>query len=138
MSFEKARLKELAEIFPKYSQRLLDVIDRVVDLMDVFSGYRMKDIKDKFNLTNSNPDLYPYYDSNFQGKTSIKITYPVLVKNNAYTTMPIHNGVMALTEFFISPTYKDKELEKYRKNAIEYCMQDTYSMFEILKFLRGI
>ena len=136
--FEKSRLLELANIFPDYSDSLTRIADRLVDLMDVFSGSYMKDIVNEFKLTNCNPDLYPYYDTNFQGRTSIKITYPTLIGNNAYDVMPIKNGVLALTEFFISPNYKGEELKKYRENAINYCMQDTYSMFEILKFLRGV
>ncbi len=136
--FEKSRLLELATIFPEYKERLENIAGRLVDLMDVFSGSNMDDIANEFKLTNSNPDLYPYYDPNFQGKTSIKITYPTLIGNNAYDVMPIKNGVLALTEFFISPNYKGEELKRYRENAINYCMQDTYSMFEILKFLRGV
>ncbi len=37
-SFEQTRLKEMAELFPEHKERLLDMVDRLVDLMHFVRG----------------------------------------------------------------------------------------------------
>ena len=38
IAFEKTRINELARLFPAYKDRLLDIADRLFDLMDIVKG----------------------------------------------------------------------------------------------------
>jgi CRISPR/Cas system-associated exonuclease Cas4 (RecB family) len=118
-SFEKSRIKELAILFPEKSEKLLSLIDRVVDLEEVFTKLG-------------------YYNTNFEGKTSIKYVLPVLVKELGYDRLAIQNGSQAQVEFLAvrDGIHKGKMKDKVRKDLLEYCKLDTLAMYEIKEAVR--
>ena len=120
-SFEKSRLKELANNFPDAANGLMAIHDRIIDLAKPF--------KDKL-----------YYDYRMKGGYSIKMVMPLLVPEMeaAYKELDlIHNGGEAMDIFPKLASMDDQERVLYRKALLEYCKLDTLSMVEILKKLRG-
>lgn len=123
MSFEKGRIKELAEIFPDLSVHLMNIHDHIQDLMIPFSE-RM------------------YYCKDMQGSYSIKYVLPALFPNDPelnYHNLPlIHNGGEAMNIF---PKIKDmskEEQEKARYGLLKYCELDTYAMAKVWEKLKNI
>lgn len=112
--YEKARIKELQELFPKYKKDLQSIIDRIVDLEKVFSkGY--------------------YVSSLFGGSTSLKKTFPVIcpLYANAYSDLPlVNNGQLAYIKYLktLEPLTTPEEKNKIYDALIRYCRLDTYSL----------
>lgn len=123
MSFEKGRIKELAEIFPDLSEHLMNIHDHIQDLMIPFSE-RM------------------YYCKDMQGSYSIKYVLPALFSNDPelnYHNLPlIHNGGEAMNIF---PKIKDmskEEQKRARYGLLKYCELDTYAMVKVWEKLKEI
>ena len=123
MSFEKGRIKELAEIFPDLEEHLMNIHDHIQDLMIPFSD-RM------------------YYCKEMKGSYSIKYVLPALFPNDSeldYHTLPlIHNGGEAMDIF---PKIKDmskEEQKKAREGLLKYCKLDTYAMVKVWEKLKEI
>lgn len=116
-TFERTRLKELAEMFPDLSDHLLAIRDNMIDL-DV--PFRRKD----------------YYTKAMHGSFSIKYVLPALFPDDPelnYTSLDdIHNGTEAMTIFpkiqFMSPA----DQLRIRQNLLKYCCLDTYAMVKVL------
>ena len=139
-SFEKARLTELAELFPQYSKKLLAIRDKSADLIhllktkedfysSVFGTQRAKTIN--------------YYNRDLSGSYSIKKTLPVLVPSLTYQGMDVGNGVQAYITYLNYdspvPTFGIMRTKADRRSALEtYCQQDTWAMVEILRSVRNI
>ena len=69
-SFEQTRLKEMAKLFPQYRERLLDMVDRLFDLM-----YLLRGNTKLFTALGFNEDegkLINYYHNDLNGSFSIK------------------------------------------------------------------
>ncbi len=119
MKFEKARNNELAEANPEYANILLNINDRMVDLMTPFSkGW--------------------FVDKDFFGSASIKAVLPVLVPELSYKDLEITYGGEAQRvwmETVLRGKNKDKKNE-IMKDLIEYCKLDTYAMYAIFNYLR--
>jgi hypothetical protein len=116
--FEIGRLKEIAEAFPQYRERIDKVIARVWDQLLVFKNH--------------------YCDSRFKGSNSLKKVLPVIVPELSYKDLDVQEGGTAMAEYarMISlPAGKEKE--KIKQNLLEYCKLDTLAMVEILGKLRG-
>lgn len=119
-SFEKGRIKELAEAFPEYKDHLMSIHDNVVDLADPFKN------RDFYH-----PDMKNGY--------SIKKVMPIMVPEmeDAYKKLDINNGSKAMTAFANLPHVESKEeREKIREDLLKYCELDTLSMVEIHKALK--
>jgi CRISPR/Cas system-associated exonuclease Cas4 (RecB family) len=116
-SFEKGRNIELAELHPEYKDFLLDINERVFDLMKVFK-------KD-------------YTHPDFHGSASIKNVLPALLPELSYKTLEIQNGTMALSEWekMIQGNLTDEERKNIRENLLKYCALDTLAMVEIYRKL---
>ncbi len=120
-SFERGRIEELAEAFPDLQQPLMAIVDRIFDLETPFAK--------KW-----------YYDSRFQGSSSIKKVLPVLVPHLSYDGMEIGKGDIAQMKYMemISMPMGSPEREAIRKNLLAYCGLDTLAMVEILRALQRL
>jgi len=119
-NFEKTRIKELAQDFPKYSDALMNIHKNIFDLAEPFR----------------NQD---YYDYTLKGRFSIKLVMPLMAPHmeDAYKKLElVQNGGDAMNVFpKLSTEYKD-EVGKYRKALLAYCHLDTLAMVEVLKSLK--
>jgi hypothetical protein len=132
-SFEQTRLKEMAKLFPEHQERLLDMVDRLVDLMDFVKGNKKFFINLGFDQEQS--DGFCYYHNDLNGSFSIKKVLPVF-SHLKYDGMPIGNGTDALVAYANFPYMEKKEFDKTYQDLLEYCKQDTWAMVEILEALR--
>ena len=120
-AFEMGRNKDLAKRNPSHKEFLEDLNSRIIDLMDIFS-------KQYF--------IHP----KFKGKTSIKSILPVLVPDLSYKELDIKEGATASNTWdkIVKGEYSKKEaLEKIESLKV-YCKLDTYAMYAIWKYLKGI
>lgn len=134
-TFEKTRLKELSEIFPKYKQQLDNINNHVYDLYTVLSGKGKiyKDIYDEKELKKW--PRFTYYNKNLHGSFSIKKVLPIFT-NLSYQNLDVQNGTEAVLTYGLLPTLTPEEYEKKYLALRVYCRQDTWAMVEILKGLR--
>lgn len=132
-TFEEQRLKEMQEYFPEYKQDLQHIIDRLFDLKDVLKNNK------KFYIRNGFSDYeasrYNFYSKELAGSYSLKRVIQVFNKA-AYKNLNIQNGVEAYKAYMrlehINPTDRDQTVY----DLLEYCKQDTYSMYEIITGLQ--
>jgi hypothetical protein len=138
-SFEIGRLKELAELFPEYSDKLLAICDKSADLLHL-----LRNNKGMYEGM-ENADVFNYYHKDLSGSYSIKKTLPTLVPSLTYKGMDVGNGVQAYIAYINydspTPTAFDKgnvmKTKAERREALKrYCQQDTWAMVEILRAVR--
>ena len=134
-SFEKNRLKELALIFPQYKKELLNIKDRVFDLMNIVKTNTK--LYESLGYSKDEAALFNYYHEDMQGSFSIKKILP-LFSDLTYQGMDIANGVDALVTYAKFKQMDKKEYEYKYQKLVEYCLQDTWAMYEILNGLRKI
>ncbi len=124
-SFEKSRLKEIAEFFPDESNWIESVIKRFVDLYEPFRNFA-------------------YYHPSQDGSASLKKVLPALT-GKGYDDLEIGDGMTAsIAYLFIThgayngdkPTSKD--IKNVRANLEKYCGQDTEGMIWILEKLEEL
>lgn len=119
-SFEKTRLRELAEVFPEHKAELNDIVERIVDLYAPFQDFQ-------------------YYNSEQKGKASIKAVLPAIT-GESYKDMEISGGQVASISYLnitfggVSKEQKDKT----RKELEEYCCLDTKGMVWIVEKLKEL
>lgn len=120
MTFEKTRLKELAEDFPKHKKALEAIINRLKDLMIPF--------KERW-----------YYTPEMKGSYSIKYVLPALVPELSYKNLEIQNGGTAMNIYaqMASGTFTG-DVQKTRKALLAYCHLDTLAMVKIWEVLRKL
>ncbi len=118
--FEMARNRELAALYPDFSNFFESVNERVFDLYEIFSKKLYRD---------------PEFGSN-----SLKNVLPVMVPHLSYDDMPINNGVLASAQWYATVFRGDDEQLKAEtmKALRDYCEQDTLAMVEILRVLELI
>jgi hypothetical protein len=132
-TFEQMRLIEMQGLFPKHKNELQKIIDRLFDLKDVLKNDK------KFYLEKGFSDYesrrYNFYHRKLQGSYSLKKVVRIF-NENAYQNLEIKDGVTAFKSYMnlmnLEPTERDKTVQ----NLLEYCKQDTYSMFEIIQGLK--
>lgn len=132
-TFEEQRLKEMQEYFPEYKQDLQRIIDRLFDLKDVLKNNKKFYIRHGFS--DYEASRYNFYSKELAGSYSLKKVIQVFHKD-AYKNLNIQNGVEAYKAYMrlehIDPTDRDQTLY----DLLEYCKQDTYSMYEIITGLQ--
>ena len=126
-SFEKTRIKELTVLFPEYQERLLDIHERIYDLMKVVKGD--KDIQGE--------SMMNYYHRKMQGSFSIKKVLPLFSHLN-HQDLDVKHGGEAMEVYANFPNYDKKTFEQKYEALIDYCKLDTYAMVEILDGLRKL
>lgn len=120
--FEKGRISELAERFPRMRRALLAINERIIDLMKIAEAY--------------------YYHPSQQGSWSIKKVLPAAVPDPGlrYDSLAgVQDGGMAMNAYLraISPEASLSEKERIEKELLEYCWLDTYGMVRLWQFFSG-
>jgi hypothetical protein len=119
-AFEKTRMKELAQRFPRLRQALLVIIERVVDLLPVAEAH--------------------YYHPAQQGSWSIKKVLPAMAPELSYGELDgVQDGGGAM-EAYLEAIHQDTQAERrelLRKQLLAYCGLDTWAMVRIWQVLTG-
>ena len=91
-NFERDRLKELAVVYPKFTNKLQAIRNKSADLIDLLKT-KEDFYKDAFGEVRAK--TINYYHADLSGSHSIKKTLPVLVPALTYKGMDVGNGVQA-------------------------------------------
>ena len=115
-TFERSRLRELAEAVPEHAPRLLNMVDRLWDQLDIFKKH--------------------VRDYRFGGSNSLKSVLPIMVPNLSYKLLDVQNGTQAqvVWEEMLGEgdtAVKQKLIQQLR----DYCHLDTLAMVEIHRAL---
>lgn len=120
-SFEKARIRELAERFPRQRRSLLAINDRVVDLHPITREH--------------------YYHPDQEGSWSLKRVLPTIASDLGYKTLDgVQDGGMAMTAWMEavfsgeSPARDKAEIDQQLR---DYCKLDTLAMVRLWQMLSG-
>lgn len=117
MPFEKSRLQELAESFPKYKKQLLAICDRLVDLIIPFRNRYV-------------------YDYKMNGSASIKSVLPALFPEFDYSKLNISDGgIASLSYLNLFRLTDEKQITSIREDLLEYCKMDTWAMVKLYEYL---
>jgi len=113
-TFENQRNEEFAKAYPEKAEFLLGLVERTIDLEDIFKG--------------------GYVDIAFGGSTSIKKVLPVIVPDLTYEGLTVANGTDAMVAFVemisMAPGAKRNKL---RDEMLSYCKLDTLAMLRIFE-----
>lgn len=122
-TFEKARLKEMADIFPEFSEHLLNIRENIIDLMIPFynQDYYLKAMGGSYSIKKVLPALFP--------------DDPTLDYHNLDQ---VHKGDEASNSYLLLPSLSLDEQQVLRKNMLKYCELDTYAMVKIFEKLKEI
>jgi hypothetical protein len=120
IGFERGKLNDLAEQFPKYSKQIAKIVVRLKDLMIPFQQRW-------------------YYTHTMQGSYSIKKVLPALVPELSYANLEISNGGDASDIYaaMVQGTFEG-DVNRTRQNLLEYCKLDTYAMVKIVEKLQNL
>ncbi len=135
VAFEKGRIKELADIFPKYKEPLMKIYERGFDLLYLLNNN--KELYKKLGFSKTDLETFNFYDENLSGSFSIKKTLPVF-SNLTYKNLEVKNGTEAIIEYANYDKKTKEELEHCQEALKIYCAQDTWAMVEILNALRNL
>ena len=120
MSFEKGRIKELAQAVPDLADRLLGISARMDDLIKPFQAGA-------------------YYARAMGGSNSIKAVLPALFPNDPeldyHNLEGVHNGSEAMAAFARMAAMMPTERAQTREQLLRYCELDTYAMVKIWRKL---
>jgi Domain of unknown function(DUF2779) len=116
-TFEKTRLRELTEAFPRYKEWVDGVLERITDLWVPFRNFS-------------------YYHPSQKGSASLKKVMPA-VAGVSYDELEIAEGQTASLKYMKSEfgDLPEDERQKIRTGLEVYCGQDTGGMIEIVKGL---
>jgi len=118
--FEERCLKEMAQAFPEYSDRIQPLFSNMRDLMVPFR----------------NKDVY-YWQMN--GSYSLKNVLPALLPGMGYADLVIANGEAAANAYISMESIVDpSEREAIREHLLKYCELDTLAMVKLLEKLREL
>ena len=134
-SFEKTRIKELAEMFPEYKTKLLAINEIAFDLMDIVKGSSR--LYESLGYSKEEAAGINFYHPKLNGSYSIKKVLPIFT-NLSYKNMEIGNGVEALVAYSKFSLIGEEEKQKIRRELFYYCGQDTWAMVAILDNLRKL
>ncbi len=119
-SFEAARIRELAQQYPKFKSGLLAFCARLVDLLPIAEEH--------------------YYHPSQQGRWSIKKVLPAVAPDLRYDTLAgVKDGGMAMEAYVeaIAPGTAPERREQLREELLTYCALDTLAMVRLWEFLSG-
>lgn len=134
-AFEKTRLEEFATYFPDLRSKLLNIANRLFDLIDVVNTN--VNLYKSLGFSENDAKMVNIYDSRLKGSYSIKKVLP-LVSDLSYENLEVKNGVMAMDAYYQFDKVSESEFTKLYESLIQYCKLDTYSMVLIVKFLYKI
>lgn len=115
--YEKYVLTALAEALPSLRKPLLQLTDRLWDLLSVIQTH--------------------YYHPGFGGSFSIKSVLPTLAPSLSYDTLEIQNGATASAVYHHMVFKETDWVERQRLESAlqEYCARDTLGMVELRRVL---
>jgi hypothetical protein len=120
IAFERTRVNELIDDFPKYEKHLKKIIDRMKDLMIPFQQRW-------------------YYKPEMRGSYSIKKVLPALVPELSYGDLEIQEGGTASAVFSQMASGKfEGDVENTRKALLAYCHLDTFAMVKLYGKLKEL
>ena len=115
-SFEKTRLKEMANLFPEFKEHLLNIEENIIDLLPIFR-------------------CHDYYVKEMNGSSSIKQVLPALFPNDSeldyHNLDQVHKGDEASSAYLSLKDLNKEEEKELRYNMLKYCKLDTYAMVKI-------
>lgn len=117
-SFEKTRLKELAELYPDLAPKISAVINRIFDLWPVMKDH--------------------YYHPSMNGSWSLKKVLPTIVPDLDYADLgEVADGGGAQRAYIemINPHTNAARKEEVRSALLKYCGLDTMAMVRIVEVL---
>jgi len=121
MSFEKGRIKELADLFPDLAPHLMAIHTNIKDLIVPFKQHAWQSAAQ-------------------EGSNSIKAVLPAMFADDKeldYHNLDlVHNGNEAADTFVSLPEKTPEEQERIRAALLVYCRLDTLAMVKILQKLR--
>jgi hypothetical protein len=118
--FEERCLKDMAQSFPEYGDRVQALISNMRDLMVPFR----------------NKDVY-YWQMN--GSYSLKDVLPALIPDMSYAELEIADGEAAANAYLALGALTDPdEIAETRKHMLKYCELDTFAMVKLLEKLHEL
>ena len=115
-SFEKSVITSLADALPDLSKRLLSLLPRFWDLLDIFRHH--------------------YIDPAFNGSNSIKSVLPVLCPDLSYNDLDVQDGTSAQTTWLELINTDDPTTKEQLSTQLKaYCRLDTLAMVRIYQKL---
>jgi len=115
-SFEKTMINSLIRDFPKYTEELEKIKERLVDLGVVFRKY----IKTEAT----------------QNTWSLKVVLPTFLPHLSYQDLEIQQGMATMDVYRNLPNSLTKEeYERNIKNMLAYCKLDTEAVLELYNLL---
>lgn len=118
--FEKARIRELASRYKLFSDSLLAIEARIVDLLPVARQH--------------------YYHPSQQGSWSIKAVLPALCPDLDYQALDgVQDGGMAMDAYLeaIAPDTSPSRREEIRRQLLAYCQLDTFALIRLWSKFSG-
>lgn len=135
VAFEKGRIKELANIFPEYKEKLMKIYNRGFDLMWLVNT--KAEFYEDLGFDKERSSLPNYYHKDLSGSYSIKKTLPVF-SDLSYANLEVKNGTEAIVAYANYHKMSKEEYELMYQALITYCQQDTWAMVVILDALRKL
>ncbi|MCB9813195.1 MAG: DUF2779 domain-containing protein [Pseudomonadales bacterium] len=121
MSYEKGCNDRMAALYPEYSEFLMELNERINDLMIPFS------------------EMW-YFHKDFFGSASVKKVLPVMAPELSYKELDVNNGLLARrmwTQTVLEDKHQDRRAE-IMENLSKYCTLDTYAMVRIYEELQKL
>jgi hypothetical protein len=117
-SFERSRIRELAEWLPHLACDLQALDGKLVDLLPVIQKH--------------------VYHPRFEGSFSIKKVLNPLVPDLTYEDLAIVDGQVASVEIarLLFVAHKVRDRDQLRRDLLAYCERDTWAMVRLLERLR--
>ena len=135
VSFEKGRIKELAQIFPEYKEQLMKMYNRGFDLLWLVNT--KTELYEDLGFDEERATLPNYYHKDLSGSYSIKKTLPVF-SDLSYKDLTVKNGTEAIVAYANYNKMTKEEYNLYYEALKIYCQQDTWAMVVILNELRKL
>lgn len=119
-SFERTRIRELAEWVPHLAGDLATLQAKLVDLLPVMQNH--------------------VYHPRFKGSFSIKHVLNPLVPDLTYDDLAIVDGMVASVEIarLLFVAHKVQDRDQLRRDLLAYCERDTWAMVRLLGRLREL
>lgn len=118
--FERGRISELAERFPRLKRELTQISKRIVDLLPVARKR--------------------YYHPDQEGRWSIKAVLPAIASDLRYDALDgVQDGGMAMNAYYEAIS-TDTSVERKRQveaQLRDYCRLDTFAMVRLWQFFTG-
>ena len=115
-SFERMVIKNLADLYPDLSERLMEIHNQIVDLLPITRN--------------------GYYHPNQKGSWSLKAVLPVLAPELSYDALEgVHHGQEAQIAWLLAADAEEEERARIKGQLSEYCKLDTLAMVRVVDAL---